>query len=304
MDYGLLQHGAKSHEDVLDIHCVFPLPDIFLWASCVFTHSFLTKPQEINLYWKISSWYLSQCIYRTFLSVCFVWTHNSAWCLQSPLQLSDFPHSYPSNPHKNPAPRKWLFFKYILQMNHWSMRSLRNTSKGHWCWSRFPSKFGRFYLHSCHLHVSLSWRQGIFLKSGRSAHIAGISVSTGSPFLFTRVQCMTLFPLHQDPCVSFWKLPTAFSGCFWPFLPSEVCLHFFQAASHFWLFMPALMGSLHDVSAFDPAPGPLCCRMSLVNFTNLLSIHEGCYKVRPDPSHLVLHGLNPRTTRHHHFYYL
>lgn len=107
----------------------FLLPDTFLYVSREFTHSILTKPQEISMFWNISIGQLSQWISRTFLLVWFVWSLINGWCLQSPLQLSSSLHSCPSNLHKNPAPWGWWFFNIFSRWRYWAMRSLGDMSK-------------------------------------------------------------------------------------------------------------------------------------------------------------------------------
>lgn len=191
----------------------------------------------------------------------------------------------------------------IFQTNHWAMSSSGNTSKVTGIGADFPLCLGIFYFHSCHLCVSLSWRQGVhpgvWQKCTRCwglcqcrqrilllpcAGYDTLSISIGTPEFLSGA-----FPLHS---LDVYDLSVQVG----------LLAFFFQVESPFWLLMPALMDSLHGGSAFDPAPGP--CRMSSVNFMNRLSVHEGCCKVRPDPSHLVLHGLNPWTIRQHCFYYL
>lgn len=200
-----------------------------------------------------------------------------------------------------------VIFQYTLQTNHWTTRSLGNTSKVTGAGADFRLSLRAFYLHSCHLHVSLSWRLGVHPEVWQKCTHCWDLCQHRQPIpLFPSavydVQCTTLSFSIGTPAFLSGKFSQHSLVVPDHFCPARFACIFFQAASHFWLLMPALMGSLHDVSAFDPAPGPLWCRMSSVNFINLLSIHEGYCKVRPDPSHLVLHGLNPWTTRHHHFY--
>lgn len=75
----------------------------------------------------------------------------------------------------------------------------RKHVQGHRDWRRFPSKFGGFLTST----------------DVTSAHIAGISVSTGNPFFSSHVQWATLFPPPSGP------------------------LHFFLETSHciVWLFL-------------------------------------------------------------------
>lgn len=101
-----------------------------------------------------------------------------------------------------------VIFQYTLQMNHWAMRSLGNTSKVTGAGADFPLSF---YLHSCHLRVSLSWRQGVHPRVWQKCtHCWGLcqrrqpnplfpcavydtlSISIGTPAFPSRT-----FPLHS-----------------------------------------------------------------------------------------------------------
>lgn len=171
-----------------------------------------------NLIWQVNQW-----VYRTVVSIWSVWTCNNASGLQNPLQFLTSSHSYPSNPHKNPAPWGWLLFlNTLFRRRRWAMRTPGNMFKVTGSVMSLLLSFGSFL----HLHVPPPCFSKMLQLERQSDAVWGawnfyltLQQHTHYFDLFWLMQPIPLFlcavydpsfHLHWDLCFFHWDLPLVF----------------------------------------------------------------------------------------------